>query len=103
MTTTAPAPFDMLQAEMRGPVIQPADPEYDAARAVYNGMIDRRPAAIARCADVADVMTAVKFASGNGQTVAVRGGGHNAAAWGMGRRPGHRPVHDARRHRGPRG
>ena len=83
MTTTAQAPFDMLQAQMRGPVIQPADAGYDTARAVYNAMIDRRPAAIARCADVADVMTAVKFAGGNGQTVTVRGGGHNAAGLGV--------------------
>jgi len=83
MTTTAQASFDTLQAAMRGPVIQPADAGYDAARAVYNAMIDRRPAAIARCADVADVMTAVKFAGDTGQTVAVRGGGHNAAGLGV--------------------
>jgi hypothetical protein len=84
MTTTAQhALFDTLQAEMRGPVIQPDDAGYDEARAVYNAMIDRRPAAIARCADVADVMTAVRFAGGNGQTVSVRGGGHNAAGLGV--------------------
>ncbi len=84
MTTTAQhALFDTLQAEMRGPVIQPGDAGYDEARAVYNAMIDRRPAAIARCADVADVMTAVRFAGGNGQTVSVRGGGHNAAGLGV--------------------
>jgi hypothetical protein len=84
MTTTAQhALFDTLQAEMRGPVIQPDDAGYDDARAVYNAMIDRRPAAIARCADVADVMTAVRFAGGNGQTVSVRGGGHNAAGLGV--------------------
>ena len=68
---------------MRGPVIQPGDDGYDAARAVYNAMIDRRPAAIARCADVADVMTAVKFANDTGQTVTVRGGGHNAGGLGV--------------------
>jgi FAD/FMN-containing dehydrogenase len=80
MTTTAQsALFDSLDAAMRGPVIQPSDDGYDAARAVYNAMIDRRPAAIARCADVADVMTAVRFARENGLAVSVRGGGHNAA------------------------
>ena len=68
---------------MRGPVIQPGDDGYDAARAVYNAMIDRRPAAIARCADVADVITAVRFAGENGLTVSVRGGGHNAGGLGV--------------------
>ncbi len=83
MTTTQEALFDSLQAAMRGPVIQPGDAGYDTARTVYNAMIDRRPAAIARCADVADVMTAVKFAGGHGLTVSVRGGGHNAAGLGV--------------------
>ena len=84
MTTTAQhALFDTLQAGMRGPVIQPDDAGYDEARAVYNAMIDRRPAAIARCADAADVMTAVRFAAANGQTVSVRGGGHNAGGLGV--------------------
>jgi FAD/FMN-containing dehydrogenase len=84
MTTTArPALFDSLSAALRGPVIQPADEGYDGARAVYNAMIDRRPAAIAECSDVADVMTAVRFARENGLTVAVRGGGHNAGGLGV--------------------
>ena len=84
MTTTAqPTQFDELKLGMRGPVIQPGDDSYDAARAVYNAMIDRRPAAIARCADVADVMTAVRFAAGKGLTVSVRGGGHNAGGLGV--------------------
>jgi FAD/FMN-containing dehydrogenase len=84
MTTTAqPALFDSLSSALRGPVIQPSDEGYDAARAVYNAMIDRRPAAIAQCADVADVMTAVRFARENGLTVAVRGGGHNAGGLGV--------------------
>jgi FAD/FMN-containing dehydrogenase len=84
MTTTArPALFDSLSSALRGPVIQPADEGYDGARAVYNAMIDRRPAAIAECSDVADVMTAVRFARENGLTVAVRGGGHNAGGLGV--------------------
>jgi FAD/FMN-containing dehydrogenase len=84
MTTTAqPTQFDELKLGMRGPVIQPGDDSYDLARAVYNAMIDRRPAAIARCADVADVITAVRFAAGKGLTVSVRGGGHNAGGLGV--------------------
>src|SRR6266536_974267 len=84
MTTTAePTMFDALKAALRGPVIQPADGEYDQARAVYNGMIDRRPAAIARCADVADVMAAIRFARERDLTVSVRGGGHNAGGLGV--------------------
>jgi FAD/FMN-containing dehydrogenase len=84
MTTTAQSiEFEPLTTAMRGPVILPSNGGYDAARAVYNAMIDRRPAAIARCADVADVMTAVKFAGQHGLTVSVRGGGHNAAGLGV--------------------
>jgi FAD binding domain/Berberine and berberine like len=82
-TTTQHALYDTLQAELRGPVIQPDEAGYDEARTVYNAMIDRRPTAIARCADVADVMTAVRFASANGQPVSVRGGGHNAGGLGV--------------------
>jgi len=55
---------------------------YDEARKVYNGMIDRRPAFIARCVDVADVISAVNFARESGLTVAVRGGGHNVTGFG---------------------
>src|SRR5689334_9421798 len=71
-----------LAAAMRGPVIRPGDIEYDAARRVYNGMIDRHPALIARCADIADVIAAVNFARDNGLLLAVRGGGHNGAGLG---------------------
>jgi FAD/FMN-containing dehydrogenase len=84
MTTTAQATeFEPLTTAMRGPVILPGDDGYDKARAVYNAMIDRRPAAVARCTDVADVMTAVRFAREHGLTVSVRGGGHNAAGLGV--------------------
>ena len=51
-----------LRARFRGELITPSDAAYAAARKVYNGMIDRRPALIARCADVADVVAAVNFA-----------------------------------------
>jgi len=64
-------------ANLRGPLLRPSDDGYDQARKVWNGMIDRRPALIARCAGVADVMTAVRFARTNGVLVSVKGGGHN--------------------------
>ncbi|WP_255193198.1 FAD-binding oxidoreductase [Natronobeatus ordinarius] len=63
----------------RGAVILPGDERYDDARAVWNGMIDRYPAMIARCTGVADVRTAVAFARERDLLVAVRGGGHNVA------------------------
>src|SRR6185312_14715468 len=62
---------------MRGPVIRRMDAEYDAVRSLYNGMIDKSPAMIARCVDVADVVAAVNFARENDLQVAIRGGGHN--------------------------
>jgi FAD/FMN-containing dehydrogenase len=68
-----------LSAGLRGSVITPASSEYEVARKVYNGMIDRHPEAIARCVDVADVIAAVNFAREDGLTVAIRGGGHNGA------------------------
>ena len=58
------------------------DKEYDEARKLYNGMIDKRPLLIARCADVADVITAVNFGRDNGLLVAIRGGGHNGPGLG---------------------
>jgi FAD/FMN-containing dehydrogenase len=72
-----------FQESLRGELIQPGDAAYDDARRVYNGMIDRRPALIARCAGVADVITAVSFAREHHLLVAVRGGGHNAAGLGV--------------------
>jgi hypothetical protein len=76
------AKIDVFKETLRGPVIEPHDDEYDATRALYNGMIDKRPRAIARCADVADVITAVRFAGDNDALVAVRGGGHNGPGLG---------------------
>lgn len=66
---------------LRGELIQPADQQYETARKLYNGMIDRRPRFIARCADVADVISAVQFAREHELLLAVRGGGHNGGAW----------------------
>ncbi|WP_425570782.1 FAD-binding oxidoreductase [Pseudonocardia adelaidensis] len=80
---TSPAlPFTDLAVLLRGELITPGDEAYDAARAVYNGMIDKRPAAVVRCRDAADVVAAVAFGRAHGLEIAVRGGGHNAAGFG---------------------
>ena len=71
--------IEAFETELHGDLIQPGDPDYDDARAVWNGMIDRRPALIVRCRDVADVLGAVEFARERDLLVAVRGGGHNVA------------------------
>ncbi len=72
-----------LKASLRGELIQQGDEGYDAARKVYNGMIDKHPALIARCADVADVIIAVNFAREHNLLVSIRGGGHNAGGLGI--------------------
>ncbi len=64
---------------VRGALLRPGDDGFDAARKVYNAMIDKHPAMIVRCAGVADVIAAVNFARANNLLVAVRGGGHNVA------------------------
>ena len=64
-----------------GELLRPDDEGYDAARAIFNGMYDRRPAIIARCTGVADVVAAVNFARDNGLEVAVRGGGHSVPGY----------------------
>jgi FAD binding domain/Berberine and berberine like len=79
----ARAAADELAPALRGDVITPDSPEYDQARAVYNGMIDRRPAIIARCRDSADVVAGVTFAQRHGLEIAIRGGGHNAGGLGV--------------------
>ncbi|HEX8982681.1 MAG TPA: FAD-binding oxidoreductase [Ktedonobacterales bacterium] len=68
-----------LKARLRGHLLQPGDDEYEKARQVWNAMIDRRPAAIARCEGVGDVLDALAFARSHELLVAVRGGGHNVA------------------------
>src|ERR1700732_1515826 len=77
------APDENLAAVLRASLITPEDPGYDEARAVYNAMIDKRPAAIARCRDVADVIACVRFGREHGVELAVRGGGHNAGGLGV--------------------
>jgi FAD/FMN-containing dehydrogenase len=72
-----------FKGALRGELLKPADAGYDAARKLYNGMHDRKPALIARCIDVADVIAAVKFAAAEKLLVSVKGGGHNAAGLGM--------------------
>jgi FAD binding domain/Berberine and berberine like len=66
-----------LREQVRGEVLVPGDAGYDDARAIWNAMIDRRPALILRCAGVADVMLGVQFARSQGIELAVRGGGHS--------------------------
>src|SRR5262245_33003432 len=63
----------------RGELLLPTSPGYDASRRIWNGVIDRRPACIARCRTVADVVAAVRFARDHDLEIAVRGGGHNVA------------------------
>jgi FAD/FMN-containing dehydrogenase len=71
-----------LREAVLGDVIVPGDDAYDDTRAVWNAMIDRRPAVVVRCAGAADVITAVRFARSQDLPVAVRGGGHNVAGFG---------------------
>ena len=76
------SPFDQLATALRGTMTRPGEATYDAARAVYNGMIDKHPAAVVRCADTADVVQCVLSAAKHGVPLAVRGGGHNAGGLG---------------------
>jgi hypothetical protein len=68
-----------FRASLRGELVRHGDAVFDDARAIYNGMIDKRPALIARCRDIADVIASVSFARERDLLVAVRGGGHNGA------------------------
>lgn len=75
------ATVEGFRTSVRGPLLCPGDAGYDDVRTVWNGMIDRRPALIARCAGAADVITAVNFARDHSVLVSVRGGGHNVAGF----------------------
>ena len=74
--------LDSLREQVRGQIITPGDSGYDAARAVFNGMIDKRPAAVVRVSQVADVISCVNFARDNSLDLAIRGGGHSAPGFG---------------------
>jgi len=69
--------IDILKSSVRGQILTPGDAGYDEARQIYNGMIDRRPALIVRCVDVADVIASVNYAREQNLPLAIRGGGHN--------------------------
>jgi len=73
---------EQLRSAVRGPIVLPGDEAYDSTRKVYNGMIDKRPAVIVQCTDVADVIAAVNYARSNNLLTAIRGGGHNGGGLG---------------------
>src|SRR3954447_26138045 len=81
MTTTAPSPLapGLRAAGFVGRVVDPADPDYDRARAGWNGAIDRRPAAVAYATDADDVSAAVRAARAAGVPFTVRAGGHSVS------------------------
>jgi FAD/FMN-containing dehydrogenase len=78
-TTLTSASVEEFRSRLRGRLLLPGDDSYDEARAIWNGMIDKRPALIARCVGVADVIEGVNFARAHNLLVSVRGGGHNVA------------------------
>ena len=81
MTDTGidPSSVDELAAQLNGSVVRAGDANYDEARALYNAMIDKRPALIVRVANVDDVVAAVNYGREHGLDIAIRGGGHNGA------------------------
>jgi FAD/FMN-containing dehydrogenase len=82
-TLVADSALRTFAAAFRGQLIRPEDTEYEGARQVWNGMIDRKPGLIAQCTSVHDVATAVRFARDHKLLVAVRGGGHSASGLGV--------------------
>ncbi len=79
MTTLDASLVQGLRAGLRGPVLVPSDPGYDDTRAIWNAMIDRKPAVIARCLGTSDVIAGLRFAREHSLPVSIRGGGHNIA------------------------
>ncbi|HEX6558236.1 MAG TPA: FAD-binding oxidoreductase, partial [Longimicrobiales bacterium] len=79
MIDVAQSDIDALANALRGPLLTAASPDYDQARSIWNAMIDRKPALIARCAGADDVAAAVRFAARHELLLSVRGGGHNIA------------------------
>src|SRR3989442_8253847 len=74
--------IDALRTQVEGEVVAPGDAEYEEARKVYNGMIDKRPAAVVRCAGTADVAAVIGVARAEGFDLSVRGGAHSAPGFG---------------------
>jgi FAD/FMN-containing dehydrogenase len=79
MAAISPAATRQLELALSGRLLGPSDPGYDAARRVFNAMIDRRPALIARCQGAEDVSRCVLFARAHGLPVSVKSGGHGVA------------------------
>lgn len=75
--------WEELKSTLTGTLIFPDSENYDESRAIWNGMIDRKPACIVKCADVNDIVSAVNFGREHQLLVAVKGGGHNAAGFAM--------------------
>ena len=75
----AASTLDGLAADLRGRLVRPVDPDYDTTRAVFNGMIDRRPLAVVVCAGPSDVARGIAFAREHDLVLSVRGGGHSVA------------------------
>ncbi|MBA3497986.1 MAG: FAD-dependent oxidoreductase, partial [Gemmatimonadales bacterium] len=71
--------LDALRMRLRGLVVVPGDAGYEQSRTVWNGMIDRHPAMVARCLGVADVIACVQFAREHDLLLSIKGGGHNIA------------------------
>ena len=92
-----------LAPRIAGPLIAPQDDGYDDARAVYNGMIDRRPALIGRCATPEDVAAAIGFARRHELLSPCEAGATTGRGWACQRRPGHRPLADEGHPGRPRG
>jgi len=74
-----PAAIEDFKKRLRGSLLAPADQNYDVARSVWNGMIDKRPALIAQCSATADVVACIEFARAENVPISVRGGGHSFA------------------------
>ncbi|MGB5431055.1 FAD-binding oxidoreductase [Eudoraea sp.] len=75
--------IEEFRSQLKGEIVQASDPEYNEARKVFNGMINKHPGIIVYCVDVADVMACVNFGRENSLLVAIRGGGHNGGGLGI--------------------
>src|SRR2546430_9375288 len=82
-TVTSEQALGSLASSVHGSVLRPGDQAYDAARRIFNGMIDKRPRVIVQALGAGDVMQAVRFPRDNDLAIAVRGGGHNVAGYAL--------------------